>query len=152
MKNATLRTVEPVRVTHRTRTNVFTFHSDAERSFVPLLEALLELHGHRSSSAVATPYGDPLLREKARTALEETGAVVVLLGGRSILAPWARAEILAFRARNPDAPVVPVLLSPPSPAWLPSLATRPSIDFSACLLTGFQELFAVFGSRFLARG
>jgi len=151
MKNATLRTAEPIVVTHRTGTNVFVFYSDPERPFVPLLEALLELHGHRSSSVSATAEEDAPVREKAETALREAGAVVVVLGGRSVLSSWARGEIMAFRADNPDAPVVPVVLTPAGEDSLLPLATRPPIDFSTCMLTGFQNLFAVFGSRFLAR-
>jgi len=151
MNNSTLRTVEPVVVTHRTRTNVFVFYTDAERPFVPLLEALLELHGHRASSVLVTPYADPLVRERARAALEESGAVVLVLGAESILSPWARVEIQAFHAAAPDDPVIPVLLGLASPDWLPSVATRPPVEFGPCLLSGFKELFAVLGSRFLAR-
>ncbi len=151
MKNATLHTAEPILVTHRTGTNVSIFYSDPERSFVPLLEALLDLHGHKSSSTIATDHAEARLRERAQASLREAGAVVIVLGDRSALSPWIRGEIMAFRADNPDAPVVPVVLTPANPDWLLPLATEPSIDFSECMLTGFHKLFAVLGSRFLAR-
>ncbi len=152
MKSATLEKVEPVMVADRTGTDIFISHSRHDLHFVPLLEALLDLHDHRSSAWLAEADGDGRLDPEVERAIREADAVLVVLNERSVLPRGITAEIAAFHGSKPEAPVVPLLLEPVDLDRIsPGLAQFPSIDFSVCMLTGFQKLFATFGNQFLSK-
>ena len=133
--------------------NTFVSHASDDRYFVNLLVAILEHHEiYAWCSFKNVPVGTRYRRGIVQ-GIENSEAMLVVISRNALKTPWITQEVTAFQQRDPEAPVAPRLLDATSVDDVyDGLSEFQSIDFSECMLTGFQCLFKdVFNASFLPR-
>jgi TIR domain len=133
-------------------TSTFISHSTQDRYFVKLLVALLEYH------EVGTWWSDDDLPAGSRfrvqldAALDIAATMIVVVSQHATASKWIVKEVTTFQTKQPEAPIIPVLLDGTSPdAVLDRLTDYQALDFTRCMLTGFDGLLTHFGKEFLPR-
>jgi len=130
---------------------VFLSYSNRDKRFVPLLKALLELHGHEPYYAPDDiPVGTQFFSE-IEDAIARSDLMIVVVSSNSRSSKWVTKEVASFQALKQNAPVIPIVLEPTDlREVVPGLENYQAIDFDECLLSGFRKLFAALGNDFLS--
>ncbi len=130
---------------------VFVSHSSEDQYFVNLLVAVLRFHYVESwFSGVDLRLGTqfPLEIDKS---LRKANSLIAVISKNSEESKWVSKEVATFQALNADAAITPLLLdSADADRVLPGLKDFQAVDFSSCMLTGFQTLLSSYGKEFLA--
>jgi hypothetical protein len=138
-----------------TRKKIFISHVLEDSYIVPLLDRLLELHGHAPWYAQSDLRAGELFHEKIEEELAGSDVLIVVASRRTLSSAWVTTEVAKFRALKPLAPVIPIVLDDLPKKSLnrisPGLSDVHAISFRDCLLDGFQKLFAALGRDFLSR-
>lgn len=135
----------------KTHTPVFIAYDRRDRSFVRLLQKLLEHEGIESRFDRERNGADADYEERIRHELAQTRSLIVVVSEHALDSAWVRAELRAFGALGGDRVVIPVALDATPPACVdPSLGVHPAIHMYEDMLAGFVELFACFSRGFLS--
>ncbi len=130
---------------------VYVSHSTEETCFVNLLVALLEHHGLTTGSSSAQRGGEKSANEE-NVSLEDVDILIAVMPEDVSVSELQAKEIAEYQTSKPDAPVISLLLPSTNRNSLPAeLGESQVIDFSRCMLTGFERLFALLNRPFLPR-
>jgi hypothetical protein len=131
-------------------TPVFISHSSEDRYVVNLIAVLLEFHGIATWCSSEDIRGSHQYRSEIDKALENAGSLIVVVSRHSAQSKWVIKEFIRFQTLKPEAPVLPILLDDTQPMDLvDGLEVFQSVDFHACMKTGFEKVLAVYGKTFL---
>lgn len=131
-----------------TLTPVYISYDKRDRSFVKLLNKLLEYEGIESWFDGERTGGNA----RAQAALEAAQSLIVVVSANALDSAEMRAELAAFRERAPSAMIVPLLLDATRAARVDlELESYAPISMVDDMLAGFVDLFGRFHCSFLAR-
>lgn len=124
----------------RTLTPVFISHDKRDRSFVKLLQKLLEHEGIESWFTAS------------ESGLGQARSLIVVVSASAIDSPGVRTELAAFRTRAPSAMIIPVRLDATRAARLDAcLEAYAPINMYDDMLAGFVDMFGRLNCGFLSQ-
>jgi hypothetical protein len=130
--------------------NVFISHADEDQYFLNLFAALLEFHFINVWYCRFKIKPGDKFEIEIEEAINKSDTLIAIVSKNTLKSNWVKKEILNFQGKKPGAKIIPILLEPVNLYDLvPGLETYKYIDFSKCMLTGFQELLDIFGKKFL---
>lgn len=129
---------------------VFVSHANEDRYFVTLFTALLKFHGINVPFCLSNPRGSAGVEYTGdiAKAVDESEALAVIYSKNAGNAEWVKTDISYFKGKKPEGTVIIVLLDPVEGEDI-DLSPHRCIEFFSCMLTGFQELYALLGKEFL---
>jgi hypothetical protein len=136
----------------RTLTPVFISYDKHDRSFVKLLQKLLEHEGIESWFDRERMAAGDKHKDRVQLELEQARSLIVLVSARALDSAWMRAELEAFRMHAPSAMIIPLLLDATRAGRLdPCLEAYAPINMYDDMLAGFVDLFGRYNRDFLAQ-
>ena len=128
---------------------VFISYAAEDGDFVQLLAAVLQFHKINVSYDAAGVSGNAMFPAAGIDALRESDSLAVVVSRSTAESPRVADEVTLFRQVLPEAPIVRIMLTALDYATvLPKLDYQP-VDFSDCLLEGFERFLQVFDRPFL---
>jgi hypothetical protein len=135
----------------RTLTPVFISYDRHDRSFVKLLQKLLEFEGIESWFDRERMAAGEKNKDRAQLELEQARSLIVVVSASALDSAWVRAELEAFRMHAPSAMIIPILLDATRAGRLDMcLEAYAPINMADDMLAGFVDLFGRFERDFLA--
>ena len=129
---------------------IFVSHSTEDRYFVNLLVALLEFHGLETCCSLSHLQAGTQSRKEIESALRDADFLIVITSQNTIKSRSVTKGVAFFQAHKPDSQILPLHLDSTNlDDVVDGLKNHHAIDFTQCMLTGFEELLSLFGKEFL---
>lgn len=129
---------------------VFISHAGEDKYFVNLLAALLEFHYIDAWCSISDLKPGDQFPDEIEEALNNADSLLVVISKNSMKSKWLIKETVTFQAKKPESQIIPLLLDPVQlDDVIPGFGDYQYIDFTKCMLTGFEKLLSLFGKEFL---
>ena len=125
---------------------IYVSHSPADSYFAKLLIALLKFHHLETWYRLKKLPPDTTLSEE----IENADYFVAIMSKNSLQSQEIQEELALRKKQQAEPAVIPILLDKIDfDHTIFELNKQKAIDFSECMLTGFQNLFTAFGAEFI---
>lgn len=129
---------------------VFISHSSEDKYFVNLLAALLEFHHIETWCGTTDSQPGIKLSNEIENAIDNSDALLVVSSKISQNSEGIIKELSFFQAKKPKGQIIPLLIDSMNlDETFPGFKNYQCIDFTQCMLTGFETLLSVFNKEFL---
>ena len=129
----------------------FVSHASKDAWFVRLLVKLLEFHGIEFWYSTSNLKGGDDFPARINTALAEVDLMLAVVSSNSLESQWVFHEIKTFQRLRPSGRLIPLIIDNVDLTKLSGLGLSDIqyVDFTECLLLGFESVFNVFNQVFL---
>ena len=123
--------------------NVIILHAPADKHFVNLLKALLKYHYIKTQCYIPDQNTDVDISK-------EIDALIIVISKNFLKFKFSDREHEIFKTQNSEYKIIPLFLDVIKLKSVTSkFKDKQPIDFTECMLTGFQNLFSALGKEFL---
>jgi hypothetical protein len=129
--------------------SAFISYCTRDSNFVSLMEAVLRFSGVNAWRCETSLQPGTKYREEIAHAIADADLLLVVVSKNAAQADWVSHEVSLYLSKNPKKSVIPIRLDETTANSIyVGLETYQAVDFSRCMLAGFNKLMEVFGKEF----